>query len=117
MPPHSDAPSPAGSFSTEHFSTIMRPAPVQALHQYYNDFETSSIESNDMSIHRALLPGIHVPTPAFFDPVTDDLDLKTIAAHAVRLAKAGVQGLTTQGSNGEAVHMSHKERNMVCCTL
>jgi len=62
------------------------------------------------------MPGIHVPTPAFFDPVTEDLDLKTISEHAVRLAEAGVQGLTTQGSNGEAVHMSHKERNLVTST-
>jgi dihydrodipicolinate synthase/N-acetylneuraminate lyase len=59
------------------------------------------------------MPGIHVPTPAFFDPITEDLDLKTIGEHAVRLAEAGIQGITTQGSNGEAVHMSHKERNLV----
>lgn len=62
------------------------------------------------------MPGIHVPTPAFFDPITEDLDLKTISEHAVRLAEAGVQGITTQGSNGEAVHMSHKERNLVTST-
>jgi len=54
-----------------------------------------------------------VPTPAFFDPASEDLDLDTIGKHAVRLAEAGVQGITTQGSNGEAVHMSHKERNLV----
>lgn len=54
-----------------------------------------------------------MPTPAFFDPASEDLDLDTIGKHAVRLAEAGVQGITTQGSNGEAVHMSHKERNLV----
>jgi len=86
-------------------------------HSIYNDgFETSSVESHDLAIRRSLLPGIHVPTPAFFDPITEDLDLKTIREHAVRLAEAGVQGLTTQGSNGEAVHMSHKERNLVTST-
>jgi 4-hydroxy-2-oxoglutarate aldolase len=97
----------------------MRAGPVQQGHyqSYSNDnFETSSIESNDMAIHRPLLPGIHVPTPAFFDPITEDLDLDTIAKHVVRLAEAGVQGITTQGSNGEAVHMSHKERNLVTST-
>jgi 4-hydroxy-2-oxoglutarate aldolase len=115
MPPHSDAPSPAGSFTTSHFRSVMSSGPVQPAHYHsYSDaFETSSIESNDMRIHRALLPGIHVPTPAFFDPITEELDLETIASHAVRLAQAGVQGITTQGSNGEAVHMSHKERNLV----
>jgi 4-hydroxy-2-oxoglutarate aldolase len=89
---------------------------VQAPHYHsvYNDaFETSSIESHDLAIRRPLMPGIHVPTPAFFDPITEDLDLKTIGEHAVRLAEAGIQGITTQGSNGEAVHMSHKERNLV----
>ncbi|KAF2435743.1 dihydrodipicolinate synthetase family protein-like protein [Tothia fuscella] len=119
MPPHSDAPSPSGSFSTSHFSPAMRSGPVQQSHYqaYSHDaFETSSIESNDMAIHRPLLPGVHVPTPAFFDPITEDLDLETIAKHAVRLAQAGVQGITTQGSNGEAVHISHEERNLVTST-
>src|ERR1700761_8378373 len=132
MPPHSDAPSPTGSFTTSHFRYAMRSHAVQSPqnqfnhdhnhhhhHQnqnLYNDaFETSSVDS-DMSIRRALLPGIHVPTPAFFDPVSEDLDLDTIGKHAVRLAEAGVQGITTQGSNGEAVHMSHKERNLVTAT-
>jgi 4-hydroxy-2-oxoglutarate aldolase len=119
MPPHSDAPSPVGSFTpASHYRTTMRSGPVQSTnyHVYSDAFETSSIESNDMSIQRALLPGIHVPTPAFFDPVTEDLDLDTITKHTIRLAEAGVQGITTQGSNGEAVHMSHKERNLVTAT-
>lgn len=80
---------------------------------HYNDFETSSVESADVGIRRALVPGIYVPTVAFFDPATDNLDLKTVSSHAVRLANAGVAGITTQGSNGEAVHLSHKERNQV----
>ncbi len=82
----------------------------------YNDFETSSVESGDVDVRRALVPGIYVPTVAFFDPVTDNVDVQTIASHAVRLAKAGVAGITTQGSNGEAVHLSHKERNLVTST-
>lgn len=79
----------------------------------YNDFETSSIESGDVGIRRTLVPGIYVPTVAFFDQATDNVDEATIASHAVRLAKAGVAGIATQGSNGEAVHLSHRERNLV----
>jgi len=116
MPPHNDAPSPAGSFTATHFRSAMAVQSPQYHHMYNDAFETSSIESHDMSIRRALLPGIHVPTPAFFDPSTEDLDLKTIGDHAVRLAEAGVQGITTQGSNGEAVHMTHKERILVTST-
>lgn len=49
----------------------------------------------------------------FFDVETEDVDLQTVASHAVRLAKAGVVGITTQGSNGEAVHLTHGERKLV----
>ena len=66
--------------------------------------------------HRPLVPGVYVPTVAFFDPTTEDLDLETTAKHAVRLAEAGVAGLTTQGSNGEAVHLTHGERKAVTDT-
>jgi 4-hydroxy-2-oxoglutarate aldolase len=60
-----------------------------------------------------LKPGTYVPTPAFFNPITNDLDLKTISEHSIRLANSGVQGILTQGSNGEAVHLSHLERRLV----
>lgn len=62
---------------------------------------------------RPLVPGTYAPTPAFFDPTTDDLDIEAIRKHAVRLAEAGLQGIVTQGSNGEAVHLSHSERRLV----
>ncbi|TFB06951.1 putative 4-hydroxy-2-oxoglutarate aldolase [Trichoderma ghanense] len=62
---------------------------------------------------RPLTRGIYVPTVAFFDPETDELDVKTTSRHAVRLAKAGVAGLAVQGSNGEAVHLLHEERNSI----
>ena len=62
---------------------------------------------------RPLVPGIYAPTVAFFDEETEDLDLATIKKHAVRLAEAGLHGLVTQGSNGEAVHLSHSERRVV----
>ncbi|MCJ1351485.1 MAG: hypothetical protein MMC33_001469 [Icmadophila ericetorum] len=60
-----------------------------------------------------LRPGIYCPTMTFFDPETEDLDLSTIRKHAVRLAKAGLVGLITMGSNGEAVHLSQDERILV----
>ncbi|KAL7267959.1 hypothetical protein RUND412_009436 [Rhizina undulata] len=60
--------------------------------------------------HRPLLPGVYAPTVAFFDPATEELDIPTIRKHTVRLAEAGLVGLVTQGSNGEAVHLSHSER-------
>ncbi|KAI9810475.1 MAG: hypothetical protein M1827_006251 [Pycnora praestabilis] len=62
---------------------------------------------------RALRAGIYSPTVTFFDPSTEDLDLPTIRKHAVRLAQDGLVGLVTMGSNGEAVHLSRKERAQV----
>ena len=65
---------------------------------------------------RPLVPGVYVPTMCFFTPDTEDIDTATIAQHAVKLARAGVTGLATQGSNGEAVHLSHSERQLVTAT-
>lgn len=118
MSPHHDAPSPTNSF-TASSGFSLRPQAVQSIYtmdHYHDSFETSSIESGDMGLRRPLTPGIYVPTVAFFDPITDNVDVETIASHAVRLAKAGVAGIATQGSNGEAVHLSHKERNLVTST-
>lgn len=122
MAPHNDAPSPSGSFTqTSNFnSSSFRPIPSSGLRisssntnsiysespindtQYSSSYSSSSLDMEDQT-HRPLVPGIYVPTVCFFDPVTEDLDTATIASHAVRLAEAGVNGLTTQGSNGEAV--------------
>jgi dihydrodipicolinate synthase/N-acetylneuraminate lyase len=52
----------------------------------------------------------------FFEEHSEDIDTAMIARHAVRLAHAGVTGLTTQGSNGEAVHLTHAERQLVTAT-
>lgn len=49
----------------------------------------------------------------FFDPTSEDLDVPSIQRHAVRLAEAGLVGLVTMGSNGEAVHLSPAERSLV----
>ncbi|KAK7757657.1 hypothetical protein SLS62_000034 [Diatrype stigma] len=58
-----------------------------------------------------LAPGFYVPTVAFFTPGDDDtIDEATTTSHAIRLAQAGVTGLVTHGSNGEAVHLDHEER-------
>ena len=101
MSPHHDIPS-----SPDYSSyAVQRP--------FYDHFETSSVDSRDLGLNeRPLLPGVHVPTVVFFDE-NEELDEATIAMHAVRLAKAGVAGLTVQGSNGEAVHLTHHERNRV----
>lgn len=76
---------------------------------------TSSLD-NIPNVSRPLIPGVYVPTVCFFEPETEDLDLETISRHAVRMAKAGVAGIATQGSNGEAVHLSHPERRQVTST-
>ena len=78
---------------------------------------TSLSSSDDLRHHsRPLRPGVYVPTVTFFNPKNEDLDLPTINKHAVRLAKAGIAGITTQGSNGEAVHLSQQERKQVTKT-
>lgn len=60
-----------------------------------------------------LNPGVYAPTVTFFDPLTEDLDIPAIRKHAIRLGKAGLAGLVTMGSNGEAVHLSRSEKQTV----
>ncbi|KAH6705444.1 mitochondrial putative 4-hydroxy-2-oxoglutarate aldolase [Leptodontidium sp. 2 PMI_412] len=74
---------------------------------------TSNGHSSTPSTRRPLLPGIYAPTMTFFDPETEDLDIPSIKRHAIRLAEAGLVGLVTMGSNGEAVHLSSAERTAV----
>ncbi|KAJ9637364.1 hypothetical protein H2201_007383 [Coniosporium apollinis] len=57
--------------------------------------------------------GIYSPVMTFFDPDTEDLDIPSIRKHAVRLADAGLVGIVTMGSNGEAVHLSRAEKSTV----
>ncbi|OJJ51667.1 hypothetical protein ASPZODRAFT_127780 [Penicilliopsis zonata CBS 506.65] len=59
-----------------------------------------------------LRPGAYAPTMTFFTE-SEELDIPTIRKHAVRLAKAGLVGLVTMGSNGEAVHLTRAERQTV----
>jgi L-threo-3-deoxy-hexylosonate aldolase len=83
-----------------------------------NDQLTQNAAHTDASAttRRPLEAGIYAPTMTFFDPTTEDLDLPSIAKHSVRLAKAGLKGLITMGSNGEAVHLSYAERRLVTQT-
>lgn len=81
-----------------------------------NGITTTNGHSSSGSPQRPLLPGIYAPTMTFFSPETEDLDLPIIAKHAIRLAQAGLVGLVTMGSNGEAVHLSPAERTAVTTT-
>ncbi|EPE30158.1 Aldolase [Glarea lozoyensis ATCC 20868] len=69
--------------------------------------------TNGHSTRRPLLPGIYAPTMTFFQPENEDLDIPIIKKHAIRLAEAGLVGLVTMGSNGEAVHLSPSEKTAV----
>ncbi|KAF4455555.1 hypothetical protein F53441_2163 [Fusarium austroafricanum] len=119
MPPHSDAPSPARSFSSELYNYNQWHSSNGNRNSIPNTSSPASADnhSDDMQhTARLLKPGVYVPTMCFFDPDTEDVDTAAITSHAVRLAQAGVTGLATQGSNGEAVHLSHSERQLVTAT-
>ena len=116
--------SPATSFQQDDNTSISRAlnagSPINAVDSPYSQssdsLHSTSVSSvEDVQMVRPLRPGVFVPTVAFFN-ANEDLDLVTIGSHAVRLAKAGVAGLATQGSNGEAVHLSHSERKLVTQT-
>ena len=77
---------------------------------YTNGHSTSSNQPNVTQHSKPLVPGVYVPTVAFFEPGTDTIDVATTEAHAARLAETGIAGLVTHGSNGEAVHLDHAER-------
>ncbi|KAH6957892.1 hypothetical protein EDB80DRAFT_736143 [Ilyonectria destructans] len=59
--------------------------------------------------------GVYAPVVAFFNE-DETLDFGALKAHITRLAKAGVAGLVIQGSNGEAPHLLHSERQEVIAT-
>jgi dihydrodipicolinate synthase/N-acetylneuraminate lyase len=62
--------------------------------------------------NRLLVPGVYVPTVAFFTE-NEDVDISTVERHAAYLAKTGLAGIVVQGSNGEAVHLDREERNSI----
>lgn len=80
------------------------------------DIEGGRRRTNGHNGGRALVPGVYVPTVVFFDANTEALDLKALSRHSVRLARAGVTGIAVQGSNGEAVHLTHDERQRIIQT-
>ncbi len=124
MSPHKTT-SPAGSYHQDDLqipsvSLVALPAKVtdtSSVSSYNPSPRSTSVSSLDDTpiMHKQLRPGVYVPTVAFFKE-NEDLDHDTIGKHAVRLAKAGVAGITTQGSNGEAVHLTHQERQQVTQT-
>ncbi|CAF9940029.1 hypothetical protein IMSHALPRED_001726 [Imshaugia aleurites] len=125
MSSHKNA-SPAGSHTQDDLqvppvSLVALPAKVtdsSSSDSSYNPSPRSaSVSSLDDTpiMNKPLRPGVYVPSVAFFRE-NEDLDLDTIGKHAVRLAKAGVAGIATQGSNGEAVHLTHQERQQVTRT-
>ncbi|KAI1141555.1 dihydrodipicolinate synthetase [Hypoxylon sp. FL0543] len=127
MAPHLDVPSPAGSFASNFdriafraaTSSDLRPsslAPTESHSPSSSTYENDSVEDGDFHMTRPLIPGVYVPTMCFFNERTENIDVDALARHAVRLAKAGVTGLATQGSNGEAVHLTHAERQLVTLT-
>lgn len=64
-----------------------------------------------------LQPGIYVPTVAFFEPDEHQkVDVDATARHVQMLARAGVTGIVTHGSNGEAVHLDDDERMLITAT-
>ncbi|KAK4127236.1 aldolase [Parathielavia appendiculata] len=126
MAPHNDAPSPSGSYTAGFNRMPYRPVVTSSLmtghlslpepHSPLSSSYSTTSETSDFHMARPLVPGVYVPTMCFFDEETEDVDTDTIARHAVRLARAGVTGLATQGSNGEAVHLTHAERQLVTAT-
>jgi len=127
MSPHNDAHSPAGSFTSgfnripfrSSAAPVLLPdssVPVETESPLSSSYSGSDLDTTSYHATRPLVPGVYVPTMCFFEPDTEDVDTTTIARHAVRLARAGVAGLATQGSNGEAVHLTHSERQLVTAT-
>jgi dihydrodipicolinate synthase/N-acetylneuraminate lyase len=66
-----------------------------------------------------LPPGIYVPIPTFFHEEPSDeqpIDVDTITRHVKYLCSAGVHGIVSLGSTGEAVHLSVEERELILRT-
>lgn len=59
--------------------------------------------------------GVYAPVVAFFHE-DETLDLQALEEHVTRLAKSELAGLVIQGSNGEAPHLLHSERQKVIAT-
>jgi 2-keto-3-deoxy-L-rhamnonate aldolase len=60
--------------------------------------------------------GVYAPLVTFFNE-DESLDLETTSQHAIRMAEGKVAGLVIQGSNGEAPHLLHDERQTLVRTI
>ncbi|KAK8034367.1 hypothetical protein PG993_009362 [Apiospora rasikravindrae] len=69
-----------------------------------------AVSNGNTTTRRPLPCGIYAPTMTFFDAETEELDIPIIKKHAERLAKDGLAGLVTMGSNGEAAHCTREEK-------
>ncbi|ORY70331.1 dihydrodipicolinate synthetase [Pseudomassariella vexata] len=87
-------------------------SPSATLSNGATNGSTNDYAPTAVSLSSILKPGIYVPTIAFFTP-QDTIDATTTQTHAIRLARSGVAGLVTHGSNGEAVHLDHTERVLI----
>ncbi|KAJ4354702.1 uncharacterized protein N0V89_006439 [Didymosphaeria variabile] len=56
--------------------------------------------------------GVYTPLVTFFHE-DESIDFPAVESHVRRMAEAGVAGLVLQGSNGEAPHLDHEERQEV----
>lgn len=74
---------------------------------------TVSNGNGHTTVRRPLPCGIYAPVMTFFEDETEELDIPVIKKHAVRLAKDGLAGVVTMGSNGEAVHCTREEKMTV----
>ena len=66
-----------------------------------------------------LPPGLYVPIPTFFhgEPSEEQpIDADTITRHVKYLCSAGIHGIVSLGSTGEAVHLSIDERELILRT-
>jgi 4-hydroxy-2-oxoglutarate aldolase len=96
----------------------MSPSAISPSEQSSNGFSNGSSRHrtnghNGASHHdRPLIPGVYVPTVAFFDD-NEDVDIFSTEKHAARLATTGIAGIVTHGSNGEAVHLDREERILI----
>ncbi|OJJ31307.1 hypothetical protein ASPWEDRAFT_118427 [Aspergillus wentii DTO 134E9] len=97
----------------ELLSTSSAPSQTIFSRPHRNEnYASTKVGVSEETIRRILKPGLYVPTVTFFKD-TEELDDSTITQHAVRMAKAGVVGIITQGTYGEAVHLSRAERSKV----
>ncbi|OJD19950.1 hypothetical protein AJ78_00144 [Emergomyces pasteurianus Ep9510] len=116
MPPHNNIPSPSPNYDRTGHPAGWGTSLNNAHSPRCSNGSNASLDLNQGGISRPLKPGIYVPTVAFFKKTSEDLDLDIISSHVIRMARAGVAGLATQGSNGEAVHLSPHERNLATKT-